>query len=239
MAPVTPTRMVERAPRVKLGGSILALIILESKREVRTAVHQLSVNGGLLKIEKPLDEQIKVTLMFHIGATTIRTKAKMLFPMWATNGWLQPFQFIDFPEEDKQKLDSELGTLFPKPATRAGTASVLPPIVRAPETEVPPAPVMETTEEVAPEVTSDDTPVAGVAAECEASAASGIAPKDITDTQAGATEPAATTIASLAGSTDLEDTEFKDASSAEPPEPAQLPVVTDASAEAATAASAE
>jgi hypothetical protein len=126
MSQVTPTRMVERAPRVKLGGSILALIILESKREVRTAVHQLSVNGGLLKMEKPLDEQIKVTLMFHIGATTIRAKAKMLFPMWATNGWLQPFQFLDLADPDKQKLDGELGTLFPKPApSRAAMAAAV------------------------------------------------------------------------------------------------------------------
>jgi hypothetical protein len=118
--------MVERAPRVKLGGSILALIILESKREVRTAVHQLSVNGGLLKMEKPLDEQIKVTLVFHIGTTTIRARAKMLFPMWATNGWLQPFQFIELAEPDKQKLDTELGTFFPKPAPpRAAMAAAV------------------------------------------------------------------------------------------------------------------
>jgi hypothetical protein len=136
MAQLTPTRMVERAPRVKLGGSVLALVILESKREVRTAVHQLSVNGGLLKIEKPLDEQIKVTLMFHIGETTIRAQAKMLFPMWATNGWLQPFQFLDFPEADKQKLDAELATLFPKPAPPRPATTLVPPRLTT-----PPAPV--------------------------------------------------------------------------------------------------
>jgi hypothetical protein len=234
-----------------LGGSILALIILESKREVRTAVHQLSVNGGLLKIEKPLDEQIKVTLMFHIGATTIRTKAKMLFPMWATNGWLQPFQFIDFPEEDKQKLDSELGTLFPKPATRVGVASVTP-------TMPPPAPVVEAAPEVAQEVASDEASVEEVASEqsisepgttaevsgkdsgpFEAVAGSDVATMGMTEAQTGESQSDSHTLASLAVSTGVEDTESKDAPGTEPTGTAQLPVVTDSCAENATAASAE
>ena len=172
MSQVTPTRMVERAPRVKLGGSILALIILESKREVRTAVHQLSVNGGLLKIDQPLDEQIKVTLVFHIGTTTIRAKAKMLFPMWATNGWLQPFQFIELAEPDKQKLDTELGTFFPKPAPpRAAMAAA---VAATPSPVLPnPIPVSAVRAPSTPSISNHSSPSDTIASAAFAAPAQG------------------------------------------------------------------
>jgi hypothetical protein len=97
-----------RAPRVKLAGAILALLRLDSGREVRARLHQLSFTGGLLHLEKPLDEGIKVEVMFHVRENTIRSKAVMLFPMWATQGCLQPFEFSNLEEEDRQKLESDL-----------------------------------------------------------------------------------------------------------------------------------
>jgi len=112
MPQVSARPHIERAPRVKLGGSVLALIVLENRRQIRANLHQLSVNGGMLKLEKALDEKIAVNLVFHLGATTIRAKAEMLFPMWATNGWLQPFRFLDLPEEDAKNLDIELSALL-------------------------------------------------------------------------------------------------------------------------------
>jgi hypothetical protein len=112
MPQVSPKPHAERAPRVKLGGSVLALIILENRRQIRGNLHQLSVTGGMLKLAKALDENISVNLVFHIGATTIRAKAEMLFPMWATNGWFQPFRFVDLPQEDAQSLGIELTALL-------------------------------------------------------------------------------------------------------------------------------
>ncbi len=97
-----------RAPRVKLAGTILALLRLDSGREVRTRLHQLSFTGGLLHLEKPLDEGIKVEIMFHVVSSTIRSKAVMLFPMWATQGCLQPFEFVSLGEEDRKKLATDL-----------------------------------------------------------------------------------------------------------------------------------
>jgi hypothetical protein len=97
-----------RAPRVKLAGTILALVRLESGRQVRARLHQLSFTGGLLHMENPLDEGIKVEVMFHVGGSTIRSKAAMLFPMWATQGCLQPFEFADLGEEDRLKLEADL-----------------------------------------------------------------------------------------------------------------------------------
>jgi len=101
----------QRGSRVKLGGSILALVLLENGRQVRGRMNQLSVNGGLVSLEQPLDEGIRVTILFHIGCTSIRCRARMIFPMWATQGCLQPFRFLELPEASRASLNRELETL--------------------------------------------------------------------------------------------------------------------------------
>ena len=97
-----------RAPRVKLAGTILALVRLENGRQIRARLHQLSFTGGLLHLDAPLDEGIKAEVMFHVGGSTIRSKAAMHFPMWATQGCLQPFEFADLGEDDRLKLKADL-----------------------------------------------------------------------------------------------------------------------------------
>jgi hypothetical protein len=98
----------QRPFRVKLRGSVLAFIRLPNRRQVRAKIHQLSTSGGLMNVEKPLDEKLQVELIFHIGEATVREKAEMLFPMWATQGWLQPFRFLDLPETSKDTLEENL-----------------------------------------------------------------------------------------------------------------------------------
>ena len=97
-----------RSFRVKLRGSVLVLLRLPNKRQVRSAFHMLSVTGGTVHLEKPLDEKIEVDMIFHLGNATIRTKAEMLFPMWATQGWLQPFRFTNLSEMSKESLAANL-----------------------------------------------------------------------------------------------------------------------------------
>ncbi|MGA9511276.1 MAG: hypothetical protein WBV55_21825 [Candidatus Sulfotelmatobacter sp.] len=104
----TSPSLTPRPFRVKLRGSILALIRLPNRRELRGKLHQLSTTGGLLNVEKPLDEKLQVELIFQLGEATIREKAEMMFPMWATQGWLQPFRFVEVPEERKKILDTNL-----------------------------------------------------------------------------------------------------------------------------------
>lgn len=87
------------------------LIRMENGRQVTAKLHQLSVTGGLVHLTKPLDEAIKVEVIFHVG-TTVRSKASMLFPMWATQGYLQPFQFTDISKEDRHKLEENLAKLL-------------------------------------------------------------------------------------------------------------------------------
>ncbi len=110
-----------RAPRVKLAGTILALVRLESGREIQARLHQLSFTGGLLHLETPLNEGIKAEVMFHVGGSTIRSKVAMLFPMWATQGCLQPFEFAGLGEEDRLKLKADLEKFLSSPA--AGSPS--------------------------------------------------------------------------------------------------------------------
>ncbi len=102
----------KRPFRVKLRGSVLVLVQLPNRRSVRAALHQLSTTGGLIHLEKPLDEKIKVEMIFHLNGATVREKAEMLFPMWATQGWMQPFRFIEVSDADRDTLDSTLKTFL-------------------------------------------------------------------------------------------------------------------------------
>ncbi len=91
---------------------MLFLARLENGRQLQGKLHQLSTTGGLLQVEKPLDEGIKVEVIFHVGNTTVRSKAKMLFPMWATQGYLQPFEFDELREPERSQLQSNLEKLL-------------------------------------------------------------------------------------------------------------------------------
>jgi len=102
----------QRGARVKLGGSVLALLQLQNKRQIRARLNQVSCNGGLLQLEHPLDEGIMVEVLFHVGSTTVRNKAEMLFPMWATKGCLQPFRFKDIPDELRASLQDDLSAML-------------------------------------------------------------------------------------------------------------------------------
>ena len=112
MSHTLQAQAANRPPRVKLAGSVLVMLRLENGRHIRCKLHQVSVTGGLLHMEQPLDEGIKVEVMFHVGSHTVRNRGAMLFPMWATKGCLQPFRFLDLSEEDRLQLDTSLQTLL-------------------------------------------------------------------------------------------------------------------------------
>ena len=114
-----PAQAQDRPFRVKLRGSVLTLIRLPNQRQLRGKLHQLSVTGGLMNVEKPLDEKLKVELIFRVGEATIREKAEMLFPMWATQGWLQPFRFVELPQDSRDMLEKNLQAFMPAPESAA------------------------------------------------------------------------------------------------------------------------
>ena len=111
LLPAAKPEPIEKTPRpfrVKLRGSVLVLLQLPNKRSVQAAIHQLSTTGGVIHLEKPLDEKLEVEAIFHLNETTIRGKAQMLFPMWATQGWMQPFRFVYLDEASRNALDASL-----------------------------------------------------------------------------------------------------------------------------------
>jgi len=116
------TGLVSRPFRVKLRGSVLVLVRLPNRRDVQGKFHQLSTSGGVIHLEKPLDEKLEVELIFHIREVTVRTKAQMLFPMWATQGWMQPFRFKDLSEANRETLDKVLKSFIGQ-AAAAGAAA--------------------------------------------------------------------------------------------------------------------
>jgi hypothetical protein len=101
-------KLSDRPFRVKLRGSVLVLVRLPNKRSLRAAFHQLSTTGGVIHLEKPLDEKLEVELIFHLREVTLRSKAQMLFPMWATQGWMQPFRFVNLSDTGRETLDVNL-----------------------------------------------------------------------------------------------------------------------------------
>lgn len=116
-------KAIDRPFRVKLRGSVLVLVRLPNRRDVRAAIHQLSTTGGVIHIEKPLDEKLEVELIFHIDQTTVRGKAQMLFPMWATQGWMQPFRFVDLSDESRESLAAGLKSFVSGAALEAGRSA--------------------------------------------------------------------------------------------------------------------
>jgi hypothetical protein len=112
MTPSPKIYSPERAPRVKVSGSILVMLGMANGQHVRGTLHQVSVTGGLIQLSEPLDASAAVEIVFHLGSTTVRAKASMLFPLWATQGCLQPFRFTEMAEEIRQKLDSDVKRLL-------------------------------------------------------------------------------------------------------------------------------
>jgi hypothetical protein len=102
------SRRVQRAPRIRLSGSVQAQIRLPNRKQVQAGLHILSISGGMLNLDSPLEEKLLVKLTFHLVSATIHVDAEMLFPMWATRGWMQPFRFVDLSEEDQKMLELNL-----------------------------------------------------------------------------------------------------------------------------------
>jgi hypothetical protein len=112
MADFPHLRRKIRAPRVNLWGTASATIQLENGRHLWAKTLRISITGGLLELANCLDEGVTVNLTLHLGSRTIRGKAAMLFPMSATQGYLQPFRFTDLRDEECRTLDAEIRELL-------------------------------------------------------------------------------------------------------------------------------
>ncbi len=114
-----------RTPRVKLAGSVTALVLPEDREQVRGRLHQLSFNGGLLQLAEPLETELNAELIFRLGSTTVRTHVGTMPPMWATEGCLQPFRFTGMTEDDRQRIQANLEVLLESTRGTINEASII------------------------------------------------------------------------------------------------------------------
>jgi len=112
-------RRSTRAARVALQGRISVIVLLENGRQLSAKLHQLSVTGGLLEVDMYLEERSKVGLTLSIGRSMVRPSAEMLFPMWSTQGYLQPFRFEHLWAEERQTLEAEITELLKQTVGRS------------------------------------------------------------------------------------------------------------------------
>lgn len=109
-SPQLPLR--QRAPRVNLRGRMSAIVKLENGRNIPAKLHQLSVTGGLMEIPSYVHERTRVSLTLEVGLSIVRANAEMLFPMWGSIGFMQPFRFTEVPVDEAQVLARGIANLL-------------------------------------------------------------------------------------------------------------------------------
>jgi hypothetical protein len=107
----------ERATRLNLNGSVSAAIRAEGGVRARAKLQSISMNGGLLQVQKELGAGDFVEIAFHTRSGPIFAMAEMLQPTRKfESACLQPFRFIALGDDDHRKLrmalDSALDRRF-------------------------------------------------------------------------------------------------------------------------------
>ena len=103
----------QRAPRVKLGGSVLVAIRVEGTPPIRAKLRELSATGGLLILAKPLETGEFVQVAFQTSKGAVQGMAEILEPrLKASSGCLQPFRFIALEDEAHRSLRMALESLL-------------------------------------------------------------------------------------------------------------------------------
>jgi hypothetical protein len=95
----------KRSPRIQLGGSVPALVMMEDGRRAKGRLQTISVTGGLLRLAGTLGQGDFVEVAFHTQSGPVRGMAEMLSPIRAaTKGSLQPFRFVALGDDDHRAL---------------------------------------------------------------------------------------------------------------------------------------
>jgi hypothetical protein len=94
-----------RSPRIQVGGSIPALVMLEDGQRAKAKLQTISVTGGLLRLARSLTQGDFVEVAFHLQGGPVRGMAEMLTPVRAASeGSLQPFRFVALGDNDHRAL---------------------------------------------------------------------------------------------------------------------------------------
>ena len=95
----------KRSPRIQLGGSVPALVMLEDGQRAKGKLQTISVTGGLLRLARSLSQGDFVEVAFQTQGGPVRGMAEMLTPVRAaSDGSLQPFRFVALGDDDHRAL---------------------------------------------------------------------------------------------------------------------------------------
>src|SRR5215467_13114459 len=99
----------QRAPRVKLNGSVFAAVRVEGASSMRAKLYEVSATGGMLMLLKPLQTGDFVEIAFQTSNGAVQAMAEILEPrLKAASGCLQPFRFIALEDEAHRSLSMTL-----------------------------------------------------------------------------------------------------------------------------------
>jgi hypothetical protein len=101
-----------RAPRVELGGSVPARVLLDDGLRTRAKLESISTTGGMLHLSGALRNGDFVELSFETKSGPVRGVAEMLNPRKVTGGCYQPFRFIALSDEDDKRLRLALDSVL-------------------------------------------------------------------------------------------------------------------------------
>jgi len=94
-----------RAPRIQLGGSVPALVMLEDGQRAKGKLQTISTTGGLLRLAKSLSQGDFVEVAFQTQSGPVHGMAEMLSPTPNLNaGVLQPFRFVALEDDHHRAL---------------------------------------------------------------------------------------------------------------------------------------
>jgi hypothetical protein len=94
-----------RAPRIQLGGSVPALVMLEDGQRAKGKLQTISTTGGLLRLAKSLSQGDFVEVAFQTQSGPVHGMAEMLSPTRNLNdGVLQPFRFVALEDDHHRAL---------------------------------------------------------------------------------------------------------------------------------------
>lgn len=96
-----------RAPRIQLGGSVPAIVMLEDGQRAKGNLQTVSTTGGLLHLTKSLAQGDFVEVAFQMQTGAVRGMAEMLSPIARSksgNDTRQAFRFIALGDDDHRTL---------------------------------------------------------------------------------------------------------------------------------------
>jgi hypothetical protein len=99
------THPQNRAARIQFVSTIPVVVKLDDGRSARAKLQSVSETGGLLRLERPMEQGNLVEVSIQTESGAVQGMAEMLTPTRsAADGILQPFRFVALEDEGHRTL---------------------------------------------------------------------------------------------------------------------------------------